>query len=40
MRRNCLNGGVYVGRAKNLDRRREAEHVQVYNDYFHPEATL
>jgi hypothetical protein len=29
-----------AGRATNLDRNREAGHVQLYNDYIHPEVAL
>jgi hypothetical protein len=32
--------GYVPGRAKNLDRNRETGHVQMYNDYFHPEVVL
>jgi hypothetical protein len=32
--------GSVLSRANNLDHNREAGHVQLYNDYFHPELSL
>jgi hypothetical protein len=32
--------GSVKGRAANLDRNRENDHVQLYADYFHPETAL
>jgi hypothetical protein len=32
--------GSLADRAGNLDRNREADHMQLYNDYFHPDMAL
>jgi hypothetical protein len=32
--------GSMAGRATNLERNREAGHVQLYTDYFHPEGVV
>jgi hypothetical protein len=41
MRSTCLKWrGFLAGGAANLDRNREAGHVQLYNDYFHPKMVV